>query len=506
MNMLQCSLIYVLPFLFFAFFLIKWIFSSDQNTHKNLPPSPRKLPILGNLHQLGQYPYRSLRSLAQRYGPFMLLHFGRVPVLVISSAEAAREVIKNHDLVFSDRPKFSLGEKLLYGSKDMSAAPYGEYWRQMRSICVLQLLSNKRVQSFRTVREEEVALLMKKIENLALLSLTVNLSKMFYSLTNDVICRAALGRKYNEVESGKTLKLLKEFMVILSGFNIGDFIPWLGWVNLVTGFDAKVERVAKEFDKFLDEIVEAHLHDQERETNHGDESEARKDFVDVLLEIQKDNSASLSTVSIKALILDMFSGGIDTSSAFLDWTMTELLRHPRVMKELQNEIRQIANSEPYIKEEDLGKMQYLKAVIKESFRLYPPLPILVPRASTQDVRIKGYDIPVGTIIITNAWAIGRDPATWEEPEEFRPERFLNNSIDFKGHDFELLPFGAGRRGCPATSFAMANNELVLANLVHKFDWSLPSGTRLEDIDMTESPPMLHRKVPLLAVATPIPLH
>ena len=183
--------------------------------------------------------------------------------------------------------------------------------------------------------------------------------------------------------------------------------------------------------------------------------------------------------------------------------MTELLRHPKAMKELQNEARRISRGKQHITEDDLEKMHYLKAVIKETLRLHPPIPLLVPRESSQDVKIMGYHIPIGTMVIINAWAIGRDPMSWDEPEEFRPERFLSTDIDFKGQDFQLIPFGAGRRGCPGISFAMATNELVLANLVNKFDWALPNGVRVEDLDMTECTGLtIHRKFALLAVATP----
>ncbi|XP_017972572.1 PREDICTED: cytochrome P450 71A1-like [Theobroma cacao] len=147
-------------------------------------------------------------------------------------------------------------------------------------------------------------------------------------------------------------------------------------------------------------------------------------------------------------------------------------------------------------------MDYLKAVIKETLRLHPPLPLLVPRVSTQDVNIKVYDIEERTLVIVNAWAIGRDPVHWNEPEEFRPERFLNNPIDFKGNDFQYTPFGDGRRGCPGMAFAMAMNEIILVNLVHKFDWSLPGGTTGEDLDMTETTGIaINRKVPLPAADT-----
>ncbi|XP_021749604.1 cytochrome P450 71A6-like [Chenopodium quinoa] len=181
---------------------------------------------------------------------------------------------------------------------------------------------------------------------------------------------------------------------------------------------------------------------------------------------------------------------------------TELLRNPRVMEELQKEVRGIGNKD-HITEDDLEKMKYLEAVIKETLRLHPPIPLLVPRESTQDVRIMGYYIAARTLVFFNVWAIQRDPITWQEPEEFRPERFLHSSIDFKGQDFELIPFGGGRRICPGISFTIANIKLVFANLVHKFDWKLPVGVKGETMDMSESTGLtIHRKTPLLAVASP----
>ena len=200
----------------------------------------------------------------------------------------------------------------------------------------------------------------------------------------------------------------------------------------------------------------------------------------------------------------MFSGGTDTTYTVLEWAVTELLRHPIVMEELQKEVRGITGEKLYVNEDDLEQMKYLKAVIKETFRLHPPIPLLVPRQSTQETKIHGYDIPAGIAVITNAWAIHRDPASWDEPEKFMPERFIDSSIDFRGQDFELIPFGAGRRMCPGIMFATANNELVLANLMHKFDWMLPGGAKGETLDMTECTGLTtHRKIPLLATATSV---
>lgn len=182
--------------------------------------------------------------------------------------------------------------------------------------------------------------------------------------------------------------------------------------------------------------------------------------------------------------------------------MAELLKHPNVMEEVQREIRGIAIDKDHITEDDLDEMKYLIAVIKESLRLHPPIPLLVPRESTEDIKINGYDIAARTRVIINAWAIHRDPEIWEEPEEFRPERFMNSSIDFKGHGFELVPFGGGRRICPGISFASIIIELVLANLMYKFNWTLPDGVQCDTLDMSETVGLtVHRTTPLRAIPT-----
>ncbi|CAI0447444.1 unnamed protein product [Linum tenue] len=481
---------------------------TTEHTKKLLPPSPPTLPVLGNLHQLGLYAHRSLQLLARRHGPLMHLQFGQVPVLVASSAAAAREIMKTNDLIFSGRVASPVAAKLLYDYEDIATAPYGEGWRQRRSICVLHLLSNRRVQSFQRVREEETAILMKKMKE----QRVVNLSESFATLTNDIVSRATLGRKYSEQGSHGGQKknfneLLLEFMELLGSFNVGDFIPLLSWINIFTGFNSRVGIISKEFDDFLEGVVDEHASKLENRADRETEEEEAEDLVDILLKLQRDNALGfpLTRKNVKAIVLNMFAAGTDTSYTVLEWAMTELLRNPRVMERLQVEVRRVGQGRAEIKQSDLDEMVYLKAVIKETLRMYPPIPLLVPRKSSQSVEIEGYHVPAGTMTIVNAWAIGRDPGIWEHPEEFKPERFLNDGckVDFRGQDFELIPFGAGRRGCPGISFAMATNELVLANVVYGFDWSLPEGMRVEELDMGECPGLtIHKKVKLIAVCTP----
>ena len=199
----------------------------------------------------------------------------------------------------------------------------------------------------------------------------------------------------------------------------------------------------------------------------------------------------------------MFAAGTDTTFISLDWAMTELILNPEAMEKAQAEVRRIVGERRVILENDLPQLNYMKAIIKETFRLHPPAPVLVPRESMEHVTINGYDIPPKTRIYVNAWAIGRDPETWEEPEKFKPERFIGSNIDFKGKDFELIPFGAGRRICPAMTFGIASVELALAQLLHSFDWELPPGITAKDLDMTEVFGItMHRKEGLVVLAKP----
>lgn len=492
--------------IFAVFALFKWFLAQPISSKKSLPPSPPKLPIIGNLHQLGLFPHRSLGALAQRYGPLMLLHLGKVPVLVVSSADAACEIVRTHDVIFANRPKLTPFVKLLNGCIDVSMAPYGEYFRKVKSLFVVQLLSNKRIHySFRDVRVEEVALMIQKIKLFASSSSPIDLSDILFTLTNNIVFRIALGRKYSdqgEVGS-KFRKQFKDFIELMATFHVGDYIPWLGWFCYFNGLDAKLKKTAKEVDDFLEVVIQEH----ENRMSNNSQVENHKDFIDVLLWLQKKNILDfpIDKATIKALLQDVFGPGTDSTHTVLEWAMTELLRHPEMMESVQNEVRRIVGQKSDITEEDLNDMHYLKAVIKETLRFHPPVPLLVPRQSTQQVKINGYDVSAGTQVYINYWAISRDPASWDQAEEFRPERFLNSSISFQGHDVQFIPFGAGRRGCPGTDFAMRMIELALASLLREFDWSFPDqeAKGQQRLDVPESNGLtIHRKFPLLALAIP----
>ncbi|KAF2285872.1 hypothetical protein GH714_008606 [Hevea brasiliensis] len=294
-------------------------------------PGPMKLPIIGSMHRLlGSLPHHRLRDLAKKYGPIMHLQQGQVSNIVISSPEAAKEAMTTHDITFAQRPFPLAASIFMYNFKDIEFVAHGDSWRQLRKICTTELLSTKRVQSFRSIREEE----------------------------------------------------------------------------------------------------------------------------------------------------DLFLAGSESSSTAIEWAMSEMVKNSRVME---------------------------KAQAEETLRLHPPVPSLLPRECREAVEISGYEITINTKVIVNVWAIARDPNCWIEAERFHPERFIDNSVDFKGNDFEFISFGAGRRTCPGTAFGMAVVELSLANLLYNFDWKLPNGMEPHLLDMSESfGASARRKIGLCLI--PIPYH
>ncbi|PIA41507.1 hypothetical protein AQUCO_02200139v1 [Aquilegia coerulea] len=440
---------------------------------------PPKLPLIGHLHHLGALPHQSLRDLSLKYGPLMLLHLGYTPTLVVSSAKMGREIMKTHDVVFSNRPITTAVKEFLYSGKDVAFAPLGEYWRQMRRVCVNDLLSVKRVQSFEFVRDEEIANMTNKINQACLRKIDVNLTDLIVVIASNIISRVALGRTLEG--KSESAKLLKEMAEQFGVFSVGDMFPSLGWIDELTGLKKRMRRTSIAMHRFLDEVVQEHLMSK-KEGVQAD----RKDLVDLLLEFEKDYTqrVEFTRENLTVIIMDMFVAGTDTTYTTLEWAMAELANHPVAMKKVQEEVRLVIGKTTKVNESDTSKMNYFNCVIKETLRMHPPLVLSLPRVSTSSTNIEGYQISDKTRVIINLWAICRDPAVWDKPNEFIPERFMNSPTDFTGKHFEFIPFGAGRRGCPGLTFGVTSVEAILANLLYWFDWELTGGAI--KIDMTEA--------------------
>lgn len=418
----------------------------------------------------------------------MFLQLGSIPTLVVSSADVVKNIVKTKDTVFSDRPYgLYAAQKFSYNGNGISFSPYGHAWREVRKIAISELLTFKKTQSFQSVREQEVQLV---LDTIAQSPGPVNLSNLMLLLINNIICRVTFGKKYNSGgngggrsdSNGKFDDVMHETQVLLGQFVISDYCPWLRWVNKLSGFGERVERNFRQLDKLYDEVIRDHLDPERAKTE-------QEDFVDVLLRIRKERTNGgfgLSDQQMKGILTDMFIAGTDTSAVTLVWAMAELMRNPAAMKRAQDQVRNHGNGKPKIEESDLPNLVYLKAVVKETFRLIPPVPLLVPRQTTEECMISGYTVPAKTRVFINAKSIGRDPNCWENPEKFEPERFLGSSSSSQAQQqFDLIPFGVGRRRCPGENFAMVIIELALANLLYQFDWKLPDGMSIDKLDMEE---------------------
>ncbi|XP_038686504.1 cytochrome P450 71D9-like [Tripterygium wilfordii] len=488
----------LLCFISFMFMVLK-VIQRFKSTSK-LPPGLWKLPLIGNLHQLVGSPltHRVLRDLAKKHGPLMYLYLGEVPTLVVSSAEYAKEVMKTHDIIFASRPSLLATEIMSYNTTDIVYAPYGDYWRKIRKICVLELLSVKRVQSFRPIREEHISKFVEWVFSKS--GSTINLTEKLYSTTYTLIAKLAFSEESGDHE--EFISVTKEVIKLTTGFNIPDVFPSLKWLHQIDTTRSKLIESHEKNDRMLDNIINEHIKGKVTTKK----TRKCEDLVDVLLKFHEQgdlDQSPLTIDNIKAVILDIFVAGGESSAVTIDWTMAELIKNPRVMEKAQAEVRKVFDSKTTVDESGLAELEYLKLVIKETLRLHPPAPLLIPRENTESSVIDGYEIPVRTKVIVNGWAIGRDPKYWTDPETFYPERFLENSVDFKGTNFEYVPFGAGRRICPGITFGLANIELPLSQLLYYFDWKLPNGMNGEDISMMESFGLtVRRREDLYLIPTP----
>ncbi|CAI0456055.1 unnamed protein product [Linum tenue] len=453
---------------------------SSSSSKAATPPGPWKLPLIGNLHQLAigsSLPHRRLAELARQYGPLMQLQLGEIPTVIVSSAEWAKEFMQAHDLNFASRPFIPAANIIFYGGRDIGFSPHGPYWTKMRKIVAMELLGARRTKMLRPIMEEEMA----KLVGLINTKPTINLTEMMLSLGNSITCRAAFGKIQKQEEV--FLPFIKHFMKTLGGFNLVDLFPSSNLLRLLV--TAVAERKLKKVHSAADAIMETIINDRiaKRLSTAAAARNDDEDLLCVLLNLK--DTDDLGFTEIKAVILDMFLAGSDTWTITVEWAMSELMKHPRVMEKAQREVRKVFNGKGVIDEASIDQLQYLQFVLKETLRLHPPGPLAIPRESKETVVVNGYLIPAKTRVFVNVWAINRDPRHWTGPEVFEPERFLNSSVDFRGVDFHYLPFGAGRRMCPGMHYGLALVHLALANLIYHFDWKLPHQMKPEDLDMSE---------------------
>ena len=472
-------LIYSLLSALFLILATKLLTRSSR--HKNLPPSPFALPILGHIHLLKEPLHRTLHGLSQKYGPIFSLRLGSLLLVVVSSPSGVQECFAKNDIILANRPRSIFGKYVGYNNTIVGLSPYGDHWRNLRRLCTVHVLSSNRLHMSLDVRRDEVNRLLRRLYQVSANGFAkVELKSMFSDLTFNITLRMMAGKRYfdeeeNSEEGMEFQEMIKELFELAGSSYPGDFLPILQWIDY-NGYIKRIKRLGIKTDQLMQGMIDKHRR------NKG-EAKLKNTMISHLLSLQESQPEYYTDIIIKGLIQEILSGGTDTTAGTLEWAMANLLSHPRVLDKASDELNKIVGREKLVEESDLSKLPYLQNIILETLRLYPIVPLLVPHFSSDNCSIEGYDIPKETMVIVNAWAIQRDPELWENPMSFKPERFENKSNEMSDRiAYRLLPFGLGRRVCPGMGLAQQVLGLTLGSLIQCFEWERVSE---KEIDMTE---------------------
>ncbi|CAN1196596.1 Cytochrome P450 703A2 [Linum perenne] len=475
----------------------------------NLPPGPASWPIFGNLLQLGQQPHRDLASLCDKYGPLVYLRLGNVDAITTNDPDMIREILLRQDDVFASRPRTLAAVHLAYGCGDVALAPMGPQWKRMRRICMEHLLTTKRLESFAKQRDEEAQHLVQDIWAQSKTGKPINMREVLGGFSMNNVTRMLLGKQYfgtgssGPQEAMEFMHMTHELFRLLGLIYLGDYMPFWRWIDPFR-CEKKMVEVGKRIDDFHIKIIEEHRAKKSKLLKANQDGEDM-DFVDVLLSLPgEDGKQHMDDLEIKALIQDMIAAATDTSAVTNEWAMAEVIKHPRVLLKIQQEIDSVVGRDRMVKESDLPHLNYLRCVVRETFRMHPAGPLLIPHESLRATTINGYHIPAKTRVFINTHALGRNTRLWSDVDEFRPERHWladGSRVEIShGADFKILPFSAGKRKCPGAPLGVTLVLMALARLFHGFDWAPPEG---ESIDTVEVYGMTMPKAePLFAVAKP----
>ncbi|KAJ9147813.1 hypothetical protein P3X46_029931 [Hevea brasiliensis] len=465
---------------------------------KRLPPGPRGLPIVGNLLAIGARPHESLTKLAKIHGPLMTIQLGFNTTVVATSAEMAREILQKNDQAFLGRPiPHAVTAEHNY-ELSMAWLSGGPKWRSLRKICNSQVFTPQRLDALQGLRNQMMDGMIKSITEASEAKEHINIGRLVFGttlnlLSNSMFSVDILDTKSNAIQELK--QLIGKIMELSGKPNLSDFFPFLKPFD-PQGIKLEIKISYDHMHSLLDEIVGQRL--KRRKSS----LERYGDFLDVLLDQSQEycGSEDFSHEDVIILLSDLFIGGTDTTTTTLEWAMAELLHNPHIMAKAKQELVEKIGIGKTMEEKDVIRLPYLQSVLKETMRLHMTAPLLLPHRAEIDTEICGYTIPKHTQVFVNAWALARDPQYWDDPTEFLPERFMKSEVDFRGTNFQFLPFSSGRRICPGLALGVRMMSSLLASLFHHFDWQLPNGLEPKAMDMTDRfGTTLQKATPLIAI-------
>ncbi|XP_022970158.1 geraniol 8-hydroxylase-like [Cucurbita maxima] len=476
-----CSLFLLFPFLFPLLLLFHSL--ARKINPKRLPPGPKGYFLIGNMMEIGHNPHQSLAKLADSYGPIMTLKLGQMTSIVISSPSMAKQVLQSHDQVLSDR--MYPNATTIYDHHEVALPwlPVCDLWRTLRKLCNNHMFSQNILHMNYTVRLKRIQRLLVDVQESATKGEAVDIERVVFVTTLDMLSKMIfsvdLSDEYSNIcEKGQEFKeAVWSIMEEAGRSNVGDLFPMLRKMDL----QGCRKRMMVHMNKFLD-IIDDMIDRRMKEPNLGEEN----DMLHNLLKLAKESEdAKFHLHLIKHLILVLFPAGTDTTTSTVEWAMAELLRNPKVLSKAKAELKEVIGEGTAVDESDWVRLPFLQQIIKETLRLHPPAPLLLPHKAREDAEIGGFVVPKNARVIVNAWKIGRDKGVWEDADSFKPERFLGSDVDYKGRHFELIPFGSGRRICPGLSLATKMVHWILASLIHSFHWRLEDGIQPESMNMEE---------------------
>ncbi|XP_044476125.1 geraniol 8-hydroxylase-like isoform X2 [Mangifera indica] len=423
----------------------------------------------------------------------MSLQLGQLTTIVISSESMAQQVLQIHDSSFCNR---SVPNALLAHQHDdfsMIWLPASTAWRTLRKISNSHIFITQKLDASQDLRRKKVQQLLTYVEENCHAGKAIDIGRAAFSTSLNLISNTMFSVDLADPKS-EFRELVWNIMVEVGKPNVADYFPVMKKIDpqgIKRRLTIHFGKMLGLFDRMIDQRLKLREVPGYVKTN---------DMLETLLNIMENKTEAINRDYIRHLFLDLFDAGTDTTSNTLEWAMAELLQNPEALSNAQLELEETIGKGNPVEESDITQLPYLQAIIKETLRLHPPAPFLIPRKSSTDVEINGFTIPKDARVLVNVWAIGRDENLWDDPNTFLPERFLGSNVDVKGRNFELIPFGGGRRICPGLPLAIRMLHLMLASLLHAFDWKLDDGITPEEMDMEDKFGItLQKAKPFLAI-------
>nr|XP_043635073.1 cytochrome P450 76C2-like [Erigeron canadensis] len=497
-NNNEITLAFVITIFVTIFLAILWYkkVTISSSLFPPLPPGPRSLPIVGYLPFLTPEWPKQFVDMAHAYGPIFKFYMGSKLNVVINTPELAKEVVRDQDDAFANRQQTVAVSVFSYGGQDIIFSDNNSSWRSLRKILVQEILNNKSLEACRFLRRNEVRKTVKTV--FAKIGTPININEIAYLTMAKVVSSMIWDDMSIDSHLGEELRIIASEIADTIGLpNLSDIFPSLAWFDL-QGVERDMKKQVNKLSRVLTDIIEYRIQSNSKGSKDGVGRDGKKDFFQILLDLNDQKDPSLNIAKIKALLVDIMIAGTETTTTLIEWTMAEIMSNQHVRKRIQEELEEIVGANNIVEESHLRKLEYLDATIKETFRLHPVNPLLLPRKPSQDCVVGGYAVPKGCTIFLNVWSIHRDPRYWNNPLEFNPERFLMNKWDYNGKNLKFFPFGAGRRICPGIPLAEKMQMFILASLLHSFEWSLPKGEM--HVDLSEKFGItLKRRKPLIAI-------